>query len=122
MRTYIIVMLGGALGSLLRFVVSKILPVFNVYSFPWPTFTVNIVGCFLAGLITSTIKKQSLTDDWYLLTITGFMGGFTTFSAFSLEILQYLQNEKWGLGILYISLSLVVSIIALAGGWWLGNR
>ncbi len=122
MRSYILVMAGGAMGSLLRFVCGKLLPAFNMNTIPWPTFTINIIGCFLAGIVAAIIKKQELTNDWYLLAITGFMGGFTTFSAFSLEILQYINQGKWSLGILYISLSVILSIIAVASGWWLGSK
>jgi len=115
-------MIGGAIGSLLRFVCGQLLPTFNINSIPWPTFTVNIIGCFLAGTVAAIIKKQELTNDWYLLAITGFLGGFTTFSAFSLEILQYINSDKWGNAILYISLSIVLSVIAVIIGWWLGTK
>ncbi|MDZ4757180.1 MAG: fluoride efflux transporter CrcB [Bacteroidota bacterium] len=122
MRTYIYVMLGGAVGSLLRFLVGKLLPAFNMNTWPWPTFSVNIIGCFLAGLAASYLKKQGLPNDWSLILITGFMGGFTTFSAFSLEILQYIQNDKWAVAVLYIFLSVVLSIGAVMGGWCIGSK
>ena len=122
MRSYILVMVGGAVGSLLRFLCGKLLPAFSINTLPWPTFAVNIIGCFLAGTIAAFIKKQELSNDYYLLAITGFMGGFTTFSAFSLELLQYINNDKWSTAILYIVLSIIVSVAAVFAGWWLGSK
>ena len=115
-------MVGGAVGSLLRFLCGKLLPAFSINTLPWPTFAVNIIGCFLAGTIAAFIKKQELSNDYYLLAITGFMGGFTTFSAFSLELLQYINNDKWSTAILYIVLSIIVSVAAVFAGWWLGSK
>ena len=95
---------GGAIGSVLRYGVQKM---FNL-SFPFGTFAVNIVGCFLAGWLMALIIK-GLNQSLFLFLMTGFCGGFTTFSAFSTESIQMILTERW----IHFSLYIIASV---AGG------
>ena len=81
--------------------------------FPWATFGINIVGSFLLGLLFATVKDHA---TWYLLLGAGFCGGFTTFSAFSLETLGLLERERWVEAAAYAQGSVVAGLL----GAWLG--
>ena len=105
MKQVAIVAFGGAAGSLLRYGVQKLLNA----AFPFGTLAVNIVGCFLAGWLLALAAKE-LNLYFYLFLMTGFCGGFTTFSAFSVESLQLIIAGRWLLFSTY-------SFISIAGGF-----
>ncbi len=96
---------GGALGALIRFAVGEAIP---SSSFPWPTFIVNIVGCALLALVTSPTRPKS----WHRVLGTGFCGGLTTFSTFSVEIASFTRDGRPALAIFYLLASLAVGLIA----------
>lgn len=115
-KNFLLVGLGGALGSMLRYAVSLSVTVKN---FPLGTFAVNIVGSFIIGIILAlSIKDESFLNNWKVFLATGICGGFTTFSSFSAENLTLLQNGKFGIALLYITLSIVLGIAAA----WLGFK
>ena len=119
-KDLLLVGLGGGLGSMLRLLTSRISTRF--ISSQWAligTFIANIIGCFLIGLLagwllTSLWKSQSLS----LLLITGFCGGYTTFSAFAFENLQLWQSGNILLSILYILSSIAFALLAV----WIGFK
>jgi CrcB protein len=114
-KQLILVGLGGGIGSMMRFLVSRI--PFAQSSFPWATFVVNIAGCLLIGvLIGLSVKHQFLDANMKLLLVTGFCGGFTTFSAFSAENVHLYQAGNYCMLALYILLSVIIGLAAVLLG------
>ena len=115
LRNFLLVALGGGIGSMLRY---GTLLMINAKYFPWSTLAVNIIGSFLIGLILAlSIKEESILYNWKLFLATGVCGGFTTFSAFSMENMELLQNGKYLLAATYIALSVVLGIAAAFAGF-----
>jgi CrcB protein len=115
MKNLLYIFIGGGFGSVLRFLISNFTQkIWNINSFPMGTFVVNIIGCFLIGFLTSYFIRI----DSYLkfLMITGFCGGFTTFSAFSSENYSLWENGDYFVLIFYILLSVIVGLIAVYAG------
>lgn len=114
---WLIIALGGALGSVARFAsVSYLTPLFN-YRFPLGTFAVNILGSFLIGLAyVVLVEKAVLPGEWRLFFMTGVLGGFTTFSAFSLEMLQMWQEGHVLISIAYATSSVVLGLLMAYAG------
>ena len=116
-KILIAVFLGGGTGSLLRYCVQmalheRIVP----YSFPWATFAVNITGSFLIGLFYALSARFNLSTEVRILLTTGLCGGFTTFSAFSLEAVQLFEKGRHLAGSLYILLSLLLCLAGVLAG------
>ncbi len=116
MKQIVLVGLGGMIGSILRYLLA-----FGIKQsqFPFATLIVNIVGSFLIGIIMGWSAKQANGEYWRLLLATGVCGGFTTFSAFAWENLQLLQQERYGQFCVYAGGTLILSLIAVAIGYWL---
>ena len=112
-KNFLIVGLGGAVGSMLRYAVQKFFQAQTAAAFPTGTLLVNIAGCFLIGILWSLVSR-SLTwnDEMKLLLMTGFCGGFTTFSAFSLENFHLIRNNHWQQALVYTSASLSLGVLA----------
>ncbi len=104
--------LGGFVGAVLRYLVGLI-PVGSSNGFPFKTLAINIVGSFLIGIIAALAGQNIINDKLNLFLKVGICGGFTTFSTFALESSQLFKNSSAGLGILYILLSVVLSILAV---------
>jgi CrcB protein len=121
LKTILYIAIGGALGSVLRFLttvlVSKFCPENSGFQFPIATFIANVIGCFLIGLFLGILAKNQLTNSnlkWFL--VTGFCGGFTTFSTFGMENFNLLQNNNTLLAFSYIALSIILGLFAV----WFG--
>lgn len=118
-KNILLVGLGGAVGSMLRFLCQKWISSITSLSFPVGTFLVNITGCFLIGLLFSySIKNEYFNYNMQLLLMTGLCGGFTTFSAFTLEGMGLIKEDKTGLFLLYIGGSVILGLLAT----WLGIK
>jgi CrcB protein len=114
--------LGGFIGSILRYVVGKSVDEKFSSAFPWGTLTVNVVGSFIIGLIyTLILRKIGITENWRLFLGVGFCGGFTTFSAFAWENVNLLDQKLVGTSLLYISTSIVIGLLAIVAGGWVGR-
>lgn len=123
MQPYILVILGGGLGSLCRFLLSE--RMIHESSWPWPTFMANIIGSLLIGFLWAYASSETneVFKKWVLyFGAIGFCGGFTTFSTFTKELYQYLEQEQWVLFISYAVGALVVGIVAFALTYILGLR
>jgi len=122
MKSFLLVFFGGGLGSSLRYLVSIAM---NQYSkvLPFGTFTVNILGCLLIGLILGYAQKDNtLTSNQTLLLVTGFCGGFTTFSAFANENFELIKNgEIFNFSVYSIS-SIVIGIVAVFVGLYFSKN
>jgi fluoride exporter len=118
----LIIGLGGFLGSVMRYITVRWVDGKLNTLFPYGTLTVNIVGSFLLGVIyMAALRKAGLSENGRLFMGVGFCGGFTTFSAFALENFNLMQEKSLGTSILYISLSVVAGILALAAGLWVAR-
>ena len=121
-KTFIFIFLGGGLGSVLRFSVQQMLHERIVsYSFPWATFTVNILGSFLIGLFYTLSARFNLSTEVRLLLTTGLCGGFTTFSTFMNEGAGLMKEENYLYMMLYLFGSLALGLIAVLTGHYLAK-
>jgi CrcB protein len=119
-KNLLLVGLGGGIGSMLRYAAALLI---GSKYFPYATFAVNIIGCFVIGIVFAlSMKDEASLNSWKLFIATGICGGFTTFSAFSLENMGLLQNGKIGLAFIYITLSIVLGIAATFLGYQLTVR
>lgn len=121
MKQALLVFLGGGLGSVLRYLISK--PLNIVFqNFFLGTFLVNIVGCLLIGVILGISSKNNLlSPNNTLFLATGFCGGFTTFSAFAFEKHSLLKSSELFHFSFYTIASIIVGILAVALGLWLSR-
>ena len=119
MKTLLLVFFGGGIGSVLRYLTSIATAKYYNGSFPISTLFVNLIGCFLIGLAIGMFEKMYVSPDMKFLFITGFCGGFTTFSAFSMESISLIQNQQTAIAITYILLSVFLGLIAVWAGLFL---
>lgn len=119
----VMVGLGGAAGSILRYLMSAwVMARLAQPQFPAGTFAVNLTGCLVIGLLAGLWINHPVAPQWKLLLITGLLGGFTTFSAFSLEMLLLAQQHHWSMVLLYAAGSVVFGLAMAWGGFWLGQQ
>ena len=117
-KDLLLVGIGGGVGSMLRFATSRLSA--RYISSEWAlfgTFIVNVVGCFIIGLLGGwLLYKTGKSEQLPLLLVIGFCGGFTTFSAFAFEIVQLLQTGHFLFSLLYIVGSVIIGLLAVWGG------
>ena len=118
MLNSIVVALGGALGSLLRYLVGLI-PVSEQFLFPIKTFLINIGGSLLIGLVAALSIKANMSPKVILFLKVGICGGFTTYSTFALETSTLLKSGHFMVALLYVLLSLALGVGVIFGVEWL---
>ncbi len=124
MGAWIAVAVGGALGSVARFWLAGAMAVLTGPRFPWGTLLINVLGSFIIGLVaglTLTPARVGMHPDIRIFLMTGICGGFTTFSAFSLQTLELLQNGDVVPAFGYAVGSVVLCVVATYCGWLLGR-
>ncbi len=114
---YVLVFIGGGLGSTLRHIVNVVCPRLLGTAFPYHTFIINITGSTIMGLIAGYLAlRGEASQPWRLFLMTGILGGYTTFSAFSLDTAVLYERGEVGLAVLYVVGSVVLSIVGLFAG------
>jgi CrcB protein len=117
-KNLVIVGIGGFIGTAARFVAYQL---FKSSAAFWTTLSVNILGCLLIGIFTGIAAKSGLNQYEKLFLTTGVCGGFTTFSAFSIENVKLMQEGKYLLAASYITLSIIAGIASAFLGYKLAN-
>lgn len=119
MKEILLVGTGSFIGGVLRYLVTQLMMSKHWSVFPFGTFAVNILGCFLIGLIIALGDKNFIPLESRLFLATGLCGGFTTFSAFSNETLLLFNNGHSAYAVLYVSLSVAMGVTATYFGYFL---
>jgi CrcB protein len=118
---YILVAIGGGIGALLRYISTQCIN--NIFNnkFTLGTFFVNCIGSLLIGFLINLFNILSLEDKWKLLIITGFLGGYTTYSAYSYETINYVINGNIKYAILNIIIHNILCLLLVLFGIWLNK-
>ncbi len=121
MQSYFLVMAGGALGAAARYGLSRLLGGMSTI-WPWPTFAANIIGGLLIGLLSAHLVRSGTgAENMRLFLGVGLLGGFTTFSAFSLEMAQMIERGQGWLAAAYAAVSVLLAVAALFAGLAVGR-
>ena len=119
--SWLLIGAGGFVGSVCRFFLQQAVQARWPLAWPVGTGAVNGLGCLAAGLLLGLLERHALGVGWRLLLITGFCGGFTTFSAFALENVQLLRGGQLALAAAYAAGSVALGVAAAAAGYWLAR-
>jgi fluoride exporter len=113
MKNFLLIFVGGGLGSLLRYSLSRWINGMTAISFPYGTFLVNLIGCFFIGFFVFYIERHGEQSiQWRLFLVTGLCGGFTTFSAFSYENVELITDQRILAFLTYALGSVALGILA----------
>lgn len=121
MKELLLVSIGSFFGGGLRYLVSKVVSTLVATALPLPTLIVNVVGCFLIGLLSGMSLANNISPTTKLLLTTGFCGGFTTFSTFMNENLLLARGSQLPLSFGYTILSIILGLAALMLGYKVTN-
>ena len=119
--TYVLVMIGGGAGALLRYVSMQCADAFIKTPFALGTLLVNCVGALLAGFLINFFNAFDIDAKWRWLVMTGFLGGYTTFSAYSLETARYFMDGNLKYALANIALNNVLCLLLVLAGMWLNK-
>jgi fluoride exporter len=123
MAKYLLVMLGGALGAVTRFIVGTLVASRYSALFPLGTFLINVTGSFLIGVLMMLfVNRPSIHTNWRLFLVTGILGGYTTFSSFEWETLAALRGGAASVALFYVLLSVGIGLGGAWAGAMLSNR
>ncbi len=116
MKLLLAIGLGSFIGGILRYLLSLVIQAKTMAVFPYGTLAVNVIGCLLIGLVFGVAEKGSMSTEWKLFLATGLLGGFTTFSAFSLETINMIRLGHHFCAGVYVTSSIVVGLLATIAG------
>ncbi|MEP7231762.1 MAG: fluoride efflux transporter CrcB [Ginsengibacter sp.] len=116
MKLIIAVGIGSCIGGIFRYLLSQVIQTKFLSTFPFGTLSVNIIGCFLIGVAFGFSERSYLSVEWRLFLVTGFLGGFTTFSSFSNETIALIRDGQSWLALSYVAGSVIVGLIATFAG------
>jgi CrcB protein len=111
-----LIALGGAAGSVLRYLLGGRVQHFAPHGFPVGTLTVNVLGCLLIGILTRMFLNMETPGEWRGLLVVGFCGGFTTFSTFSIETVGLIEGGEYARAATYVAGSVLLCIMATFAG------
>lgn len=114
MKAFLLVGIGGAAGSMLRFALQRL---WNGVNFPAGTLGVNLIGCLAIGVLWGLASRNALNDPGRQLLMTGFCGGFTTLSAFALEGIQLMQAGRMAVFLFYAAATIFGGLLATFAGY-----
>ena len=118
-KSIFIVGAGSFVDGALRYYLSTLIRNYCAHGFPWGTLTVNVLGCFIFGILFALFHKSGTAySSWCLLLTTGLCGGFTTFSTFTHESMQMLQNNNIMGFACYVAASIILGLALVALGYW----
>lgn len=121
--TWLLIGLGGALGSMARHGVNQAAAQWLPAGFPFGTFLVNAVGCAIFGVLAGIGERSGvMTPALRAFCLTGVLGGLTTFSSYGYESFALARGDAWGLAVLNAVGQVVIGVGAVAAGWWLAAR
>ena len=112
MKLILIIGTGSFIGGVFRYLLSLLVQAKTTTNFPLGTLTVNIIGCFFIGIVIGFFDKGQISHEWKMFLATGFLGGFTTFSAFSNETFVLFRDGNAGYALLYILASVLLGLLA----------
>lgn len=122
MRDLLLIFLGGGIGSACRYLVSTTINRHLCDSFAWGTMTVNLIGCLLIGFLVGLIDRSILPKEYRLILISGFLGGFTTFSSFSLESIGMFREKAIGEGVLNVGVNIMLGFGLTLIGFFVSRK
>lgn len=116
MKILLAIGLGSFLGGISRYLVTLFVQNKFLSTFPYGTLAVNIIGCFLIGIVYGLSARGNINVEWRLFLATGVLGGFTTFSSFSNDTVSLLRDAQYLHAFSYVALSVLVGLVATFGG------
>lgn len=123
MRLYLLIGLAGALGAMARFALSGLMMHWLGRGFPWGTMAVNLIGSALMGFLAVWLAARwHLPLEYRIAVLTGFLGAFTTFSAFSIDALALVERNQWLLAALYVLGTVILCLVGARAGMLLAER
>lgn len=119
--TFLLICLCGGLGAVARFILNTSIQRWGKRLFPLSTFVINVIATFCAGVAAGAHVGMAVPNATYMLFVTGFLGGFSTFSTAINEIASLARNEHFGMAGLYLAATMLVPLGCVSMGWIVGT-
>lgn len=116
MRILLLIGLGSFLGGIVRYLLTIFIQNRYLSSMSYGTIAVNIIGCFLIGIVYGIAEKGNISSEWRFFLATGILGGFTTFSSFSYETIALIREQQYWYAFFNVGISIFLGLAATVGG------